>query len=114
MLGLMSERCGKFTGLGENTLERENQAFNRKHYLLSTKLVGLSPLGADGGGRSYLKEPDNPKDTHSRNPHCPDRRTDSTFSPLHTHSHLSLSAQMTHVCGKFVELYGLKDSNTNH
>lgn len=68
----------------------EDQAVNQKHYLCSALLVSLLPLGGDRGGRSYLKKADNPEDPQSRDSHCPARRTDSTFTPPQTPSHLSL------------------------
>lgn len=110
VLGLMSEGCGKFTGWEGNSLQREDEAVNRIHYLHSAQLAGLSPPVDDGKGRSYLKEADNPKDPQSRDPHCPARWTDSTFNPPHTPSHLSLWAQTKQICGVYVELYSFKGS----
>lgn len=91
MLGLMPEGCGKFTGWEGDSLVGEDEVVNRMHYLHSSLLAGLSPLGGDRGGRSYLGKADNPEDPHSRDLQCPARWTDSTFTPPHTPSHLSQS-----------------------
>ncbi len=86
----MPEGCGRFTGQEGHSLVREDKAVSGMHYLHFALSSGLSPLGGDREGRSYLRKADNPEDPQSRDPHCPARWTDSTFTPPYTPSHLSL------------------------
>lgn len=46
----------------------EDEAVNQMHYLLSALSAGLSPLGGDREGRSYLRKADNPTNPPERKP----------------------------------------------
>lgn len=71
----MPSGCGRFARQKGYSLAGENKAVNQIHYLRSELSAGLSPLGGDREGHSYLRKADNPEDPQSRDPHFPAKQT---------------------------------------